>query len=178
MLPIANETLDLYHKFGGSAPVGVYGILQQNIFGSELFNNAQKRKYIELNKQYESIAKKVDFLSPVVYNLWFNNFEEWKARTDHHLAEGAKYAQKYNLQLIPYFSSSYLDKGFFKNKIIYPLSEAEMKQRLEYIKSKNVDGIIIWDTSVGVLKNGEKPIFDANQGFGKVLIDSVEQFKE
>lgn len=178
VLPTVTQTIDLYHQFGGSAPIGVYGILPQNVFGSEQFNENTKKQYIELNKQYESIANKVDFLSPVIYNIWFKDFNEWKRRTDHHLSEGEKYARKYNLKLIPYFSSSYLDKGFFENKIIHPLSEAEMKQRLDYIKSKNVDGIIIWDTSVGVLQNGEKPIFDANQGFGKVLLDSVKQFKE
>lgn len=46
-----------------------------------------------------------------------------------------------------------------------------MKQRLEYIQSQNVDGIIIWDTSIGILANGEKPIFDINKDFGKALFD-------
>lgn len=46
-----------------------------------------------------------------------------------------------------------------------------MKQRLDYINSKNVDGIIIWDSSIGVLSNGKKPIFDVNKGAAKAIIN-------
>ena len=171
VLPVVNQTLDLYHFFGGKAPVGVYGILPQNIFGLESIDKNTKEKYMSLNKQYENIAKKIDFLSPVIYNLWFRDFDEWKERTDFHLSEGKKYSEKYQLKIIPYFSSSYLDKGFFKNKIIYPLSEQEMKKRLDYIKSKNVDGIIIWDSSIGILKDGRKPTFDSTHGVGKAILN-------
>lgn len=72
--------------------------------------------------------QKVNFLSPVIYNIWFRDFEEWKKRTDHQLSESKKYASKYNLKVIPYFSSSYLEKDFFKNHIIYPLAEQEMNK--------------------------------------------------
>ncbi|SUU07280.1 hypothetical protein [Acinetobacter haemolyticus] len=109
--------------------------------------------------------------TPVIYNFWLKDFSEWKKRTSYNLSEGRKYAQKYNLKLIPYFSSSYLSTDFPSNNVISPLSEQEMKQRLEYIQSQNVDGIIIWDTSIGILANGEKPIFDINKDFGKALFD-------
>lgn len=175
ILPTVNQVLDLYHQYGGAAPVGIYGILPQNVFGLEKMNKNTERQYTQLNQQYESIATKVDFISPVIYNIWFSDFNEWKQRTDYHLLEAKKYATKYNLKIIPYFSSSYLDKNFSKNRIIKPLSEQEMKQRLTYIKSKNVDGIIIWDTSVGILENGEKPVFDANQGFGKAIIEFIKE---
>lgn len=171
ILPIVNQTLDLYHEFGGIAPVGIYGTLPQHVSNREPFNKTQKKKHSALNTQYESIATKVDFLSPVIYNFWLKDFSEWKKRTSYNLSEGRKYAQKYNLKLIPYFSSSYLSRDFPANKVITPLSEQEMKQRLEYIQSQNVDGIIIWDTSIGMLENGEKPTFDINKGFGKALFD-------
>ncbi|EEY75961.1 hypothetical protein [Acinetobacter calcoaceticus] len=171
VLPIVNQTLDLYHQYEGAAPVGVFAVLPQTVFGSESMDQMTEKKYLKLNQQYEEIAKKVDFLSPVIYNNWFRDFGEWKKRTDHQLSESKKYASKYNLKVIPYFSSSYLDKKFFKNHIIYPLTEQEMKQRLDYIRSKNVDGIIIWDSSIGVLSNGEKPTFDINKGAAKAIID-------
>lgn len=174
ILPTVNKVLDLYHQYGGAAPVGVYGILPQDI-ASEKLNKNTEIEYTQLNKQYEGIATKVDFISPVIYNNSFNNFYEWKKRTEYHLSEAKKYATKYNLKIIPYFSSSYLDKNFSKNRIIKPLSEQEMKQRLAYIKSKDVDGIIIWDTSIGILENGAKPIFDANQGFGKAIIEFIKE---
>ena len=174
ILPTVNKVLDLYHQYGGAAPVGVYGILPQDI-ASEKMNKNTEIGYTQLNQQYEGIATKVDFISPVIYNNSFNNFYKWKQRTDYHLLEAQKYAKKYNLKIIPYFSSSYLDKNFSKNRIIKPLSEQEMKQRLVYIKSKDVDGIIIWDTSIGILENGEKPVFDANQGFGKAIIEFIKE---
>ncbi|MCE6237779.1 hypothetical protein [Acinetobacter pittii] len=175
ILPIVNQTLDLYHQYEGAAPVGVFAVLPQTVFGSESMDQMTKKKYLKLNQKYEEIAKKVDFLSPVIYNNWFRDFGEWRKRTDHQLSESKKYASKYNLKVIPYFSSSYLDKDFFKNHIIYSLTEQEMKQRLDYINSKNVDGIIIWDSSIGVLSNGEKPTFDINKGAAKAIIDFAKK---
>ncbi|MEB6481007.1 hypothetical protein [Acinetobacter vivianii] len=173
VLPIVNQTLNLYHQYGGAAPVGVYGILPQSIFGSEYMHKNIEKEYISLNKNYESIAQKVDILSPVIYNLWFRDFNEWKRRVDHQLSESQSYAKKYNLKIIPYFSSTYLDKKYFKNRnnIIYPLTEQEMTQRLNYIRSKKVDGVIIWDPSGGILSNGNKPVFDINKGAAKAILD-------
>lgn len=169
LLPIVSKTLDLYHKHGGKAPVGVYGIVPQNIFANETFNSATKQKYTALNKQYEEVAKKVDFLSPVLYNTWITDFNQWKARIDFQMSESQKYAKKYNLKIIPYISGTYLDKGFFKNGIIHPLSESEMNQRLGYIKNQGVDGVIVWEGSTATLKNGERPTYDKNKGAYKVI---------
>ncbi|HAV4219326.1 hypothetical protein KTH87_13610 [Acinetobacter baumannii] len=178
VLPVVNETLDLYHQYGGAAPVGIFGVLPQNLFGSEDLNPKTKQLYKELNKQYEGVAQKVNFLSPVVYNLWFRDYNEWVQRTDFHIEEAKKYAKKYNLKVIPYFSSSYLDRDYFNNNIIYPLAEKEIQQRLNYIHSKNVDGVIIWDSSIGFLKNGNRPIFNVNKGGAKAIIKFSKSYNQ
>lgn len=171
VLPIVNKTLDLYHKYGGAAPVGVYGVLPQIIFADEQFNSSTKNRYKQLNKDAEGIAKKVDFLSPVLYNTWITDFNQWKVRVDFQMSEAHMYADKYNLKIIPYISGSYLDKGFFKNKIIHPLSESEMKQRLDYIKNKGADGVIVWEGSTAMLKNGKTPTYDKRAGAYKVITE-------
>lgn len=175
LLPIVNETLDLYHKHGGAAPVGVYGVLPQIIFADEQFNSNTKKRYIQLNKEAEEIANKVDFLSPVLYNTWITDFDEWKNRTEFQMSQARSYAKKYNLKIIPYVSGTYLDRGFFKNKIIHPLSETEMKQRLDYIKSKGANGVIVWEGSTATLKNGENPTYDKRSGAYKVITQFANQ---
>lgn len=171
LLPIVNTTLDLYHKHGGAAPVGVYGVLPQIIFADEQFDSSTKKRYVQLNKAAEGIAKKVDFLSPVLYNTWITDFDQWKSRVDFQMTEAQSYAKKYDIEVIPYISGSYLDKNFFKNKIIHPLSESEMKQRLDYIKSKGADGVIVWEGSTAILKNGKNPTFDKRSGAYKVITE-------
>lgn len=171
VLPTVQKTLDLYHQFGGKAPVGLYGVLPQNMYGTEALNNKQIEKYKALNQTYETISSQVNFLSPVIYNLNFRNFESWKARVDFQINEAQKYAKVHKLNVIPYFSMSYLIKHNNKQKIIDPLSEKEMSKRLQYIKSKNVNGIIIWDTNIGTLQNLQLPIFDSQKGAAKALIN-------
>lgn len=175
LLPIVNQTLDLYHQYGGAAKVGVFGVLPQSVFGTEKFNHNTQKQYIELNKEYEGIGQKVDFLSPVIYNLWFNDFNVWKRRVDFQLSEAQKYAKKYNLKIIPYYSSVYLDKGFHRNGKVADLTEAEMNKRLNYIKSKSVDGVIIWNPSGGKFDNNEQGIFDVNKGSSKAIVNFAKK---
>lgn len=175
LLPIVNRTLDLYHKHGGKAPVGVFGVLPHEISAREAFNVDTQKKYIALNKQYEDVAKKVDFLSPVIYNTWLTNFGDWKERTEFQMQQSKHYAKKYNLKIIPYISTSYWDSLFHKNKTMHPLSESEMSQRLKYIKSQGANGVIVWEGSTARLKNGEKPTYNKNIGAYKVITQFANQ---
>lgn len=171
VLPTVQKTLELYHQFGGKAPVGVYGILPQSLYSKETFNSDKITKYTNINKYYESIILQVDFLSPVIYNFNIKDFNDWENRTNFQITEAKKYAKEKNLKILPYFSITYMTKEIHKEKIIEPLSEQEALRRLNYIKSKGVDGVIIWDTSIGKLKDSRTPIFNSQQGSSKALLD-------
>ena len=171
VLPIVQKTLELYHQFGGKAPVGVYGVLPQGLPRTEIVNNEIRQKFINLNQRYEAVASQVNFLNPVIYNFNIRNFNDWKNRVDLQISEAKKYAQKYDVKIIPYFSITYITKEKGQEKIIEPLSEQEALRRLNYIKSKGVDGVIIWDTSVGKLKDSSPPIFNSQQGSSKALLN-------
>ncbi|MNR68896.1 hypothetical protein D3C85_1937610 [compost metagenome] len=46
-----------------------------------------------------------------------------------------------------------------------------MKQRLDYIKSKGADGVIVWEGSTAMLKNGKTPTYDKRAGAYKVITE-------
>lgn len=169
VLPIVKETLRLYHQYGGAAPVGVYALLPQNTYGGKL-DSGKTVLYTDLNKKYESIAKQVDFLSPVFYNYDQKNIDLWKKSVDFSMAESKKYAKKYNLKIIPYITSTYAEK---KDKYyVEQMSEKEMQQRLTYLKNAGANGVIIWESSEGFERstNG-KPAIDFSKGWAKVVKD-------
>lgn len=169
VLPIAEETLRLYHKYGGAATVGVYALLPQNTHGGKI-DGGKKALYIDLNKKYESIAKQVNFLSPVFYNYDQKNLDLWKKAVDFNMAEAKKYAIKYNLKIIPYVTSTYAEKR--DKYYVEQMSEKEMQQRLSYLKDAGADGVIIWESSQGfeISSNG-KPVIDFTKGWAKAVIE-------
>ncbi|OTG88643.1 hypothetical protein [Acinetobacter sp. ANC 3813] len=171
VLPTIQKTLSLYHKFGGKAPVGVYGVLPQGLPRTEIVDNEKRQKFINLNQAYETVASQVNFLNPVIYNFNIRDFNDWKNRVDLQISEAKKYAKKYNLKIIPYFSITYITKEKRGEKIIEPLTEQEASKRLNYIKSKGVDGIIIWDTNIGTLADSSAPIFNSQHGSSKALLN-------
>lgn len=168
VLPIAEKTLDLYHKFGGAAPVGVYALLPQNSYGARRLSNEEAKKtYTDLNKKYESIAKKVDFLSPVFYNYDKKDIDLWKKSASFHMAESRKYAKKYNLKIIPYITSTYTQR---KEKFyVEQMTEKDMQERLNYLKNAGADGVILWESSEAYEHNGKKPVLDFTHGWAKAL---------
>lgn len=174
VLPRVIEVLDLYHKHGGKAPVGVYALLPQNTHGGKnAANNPQK--YISLNKKYEIIASKVDFLSPVFYN-YDQDYSTWKKSVDLGMSEAHKYASKHNLKIIPYFSISYfVREKSGRVKYIVPLDQAETTKRLAYLKAKGADGLIVWDSSRYRESSGKKPTADINQGWLKGITDFLNK---
>lgn len=174
VLPRVIRVLDLYHHHGGKAPVGVYALLPQNTYGGKhVLKNS--KKFSELNKHYEIIAKKVDFLSPVFYN-YDTTYELWRGSVDFGMMEAKKYAEKYNLKIIPYFSISYFvkDKNGDIDHII-PLGENETKERLSYLKQKGVNGVIIWDSNAYRLSNREKPVADIKRGWLKGVAEFIRE---
>lgn len=175
VLPIINKSLDLYHEYGGAALIGVFGSLPQNIHPDDDFNLEKRNSYAKLNKQYEEIATKVDFISPVLYNNWIRDYDLWKRQAKFQIAQSKLYAKKYNLKIIPYMTGTYLyrdDIGKINKKITY-LSETEMKKRLAYVKSQNVEGVLIWEGSANdyELKSGGRPVFNRYQGPYKAITD-------
>ena len=50
-----------------------------------------------------------------------------------------------------------------------------MNKRLNYIKSKSVDGVIIWNPSGGKFDNNEQGIFDVNKGSSKAIVNFAKK---
>ncbi|HCQ9869378.1 TPA: hypothetical protein OMQ57_000074 [Acinetobacter baumannii] len=179
MLPMVIESLDLYHKFGGKAEIGVYGVLPQNVHPDEKLGKVLKRNYGSLNKQYEELASKVDFISPVLYNNWVRDYAQWESHAKFQIDQSKIYAKKYNLKIIPYMTGTYLfrkDIGKI-NKTIDYLSADEMKRRIQFVKNQGVDGVLIWEGSANDYKltDGKKPVFNQYSGPYSIITNLANQ---
>lgn len=170
ILPTVEKTLNLYHKNNGNKLVGVYGLLPQNTVGS----NFKPSKYSQLNEKYINIASLTTVLSPVLYNYDGEDFEKWKISADFALEETKKYSNTH--KIIPYLSPIYKVKRRTDNPkgfVIKQLSESDMKKRLDYLKSLNADGVLVWESSQSIEFDGSYPIFNPYTGWGKAIIDTV-----
>lgn len=161
VLPSLMAILDLYHAYGGKAPVGVYSLFPLNSYGGKNLDDKQKNKLITLNKQYEIIADKIDFISPVFYFYDDEDFEAWKKSVDFNLTQSLIIAKKYNLKIYPYITNSFRvskidpQTGTWVTKA---LSKKQMFTVLRYLKEKGADGAIIWTGSGVKDQRGEIPI--------------------
>lgn len=170
VLPVVQETLRLYHYYKGAAPVGVYALLPNDTYNHKLIGK-NHQMYLDLNQKYASIAKQVDFLSPVFYNYQKKDIEAWKKTVDFNMAEAKKYAKKYNLKIIPYVTSTYHESKdkFYVEQMTYN----EMKQRLTYLKTVGADGVILWESSEGFeISSKGKPVIDFTKGWTKAIKQS------
>ena len=170
ILPTVEKTLTLYQKNNGDDLVGVYGLLPQNTAGG----NFKNRKYVELNSKYANIASLTTVLSPILYNYDGDDFEKWKISADFAFKETQKY--KTTHKIIPYISPIYKvarRKDNSSGFIIKQLSEKDMKQRLNYLKKLNADGVLVWESSQSVEFDGSLPIFSPYKGWGKAIIDAA-----
>ncbi|HCW3772328.1 hypothetical protein ACT4WO_13710 [Acinetobacter baumannii] len=169
MIEPAKKTLMLYKQYGGKAPVGLYALFPRNTHGGERMTERRKAQYRENNKEYAELVKYVDFISPSLYNYDLRDFDSWKKSVDFSLEEARKYSQ--GKPIIPYVTASYYLPKSNNGKIkTIQLTETEMKQRLDYLKSKKVDGVIFWESGVTFNDKGERPTFRAKSGWGKALI--------
>ncbi|WP_352258750.1 hypothetical protein [Psychrobacter sp. TB55-MNA-CIBAN-0194] len=171
ILPTVEKTLSLYHKNNGNTLVGVYGLLPQNTVGS----NFKESKYTQLNSKYANIAPLTTVLSPVLYNYDGEDFEKWKISADFAFEATKKYSNTH--KIIPYLSPIYKVKRRTDNPkgfVIKQLSESDMKKRLDYLKSLNADGVLIWESSQSIEFDRSQPIFNPYTGWGKAIIDTVK----
>lgn len=170
MIEPAKQTLILYKKYGGKAPVGLYALFPRNTHGGERMTERRKAQYRENNKEYAELVKYVDFISPSLYNYDLRDFNNWKISVDFSLEEARKYSK--GKPIIPYITASYyLPKSNDGKVKTIQLTESEMKQRLDYLRSKKVDGVIFWESGVTFNEKEERPTFRVKSGWGKALID-------
>lgn len=179
VLPIVNQVIDLYKEYGGKAKIGVYGTLPQVIHPDVKLTKNTIIKYHQLNKQYEQLASKVDFLNPVIYNNWVRDYNAWKKHADFQIKQSKIYAKKYNLKIIPYMTGTYLfrkDIGKI-NKTIEYLPENEMLRRIQFVKNQEVDGVVIWEGSANDYKltDDTQPIFNQYAGPYKIITNLANQ---
>ncbi|HFE9726709.1 hypothetical protein [Acinetobacter baumannii] len=170
MIEPVKQTLILYKKYGGQAPVGLYALFPRNTHGGERMTERRKTQYRENNKEYAELVKYIDFISPSLYNYDLRDFNSWKKAVDFSLEEARKYSQ--GKPIIPYVTASYYLPKSSDGKIkTIQLTETEMKQRLDYLKAKKVDGVIFWESAVTYDEKGERPAFRIKSGWGKAIYD-------
>ncbi|MDS7929218.1 hypothetical protein RMB13_06965 [Acinetobacter sp. V102_4] len=172
-LPVILDALKLYKKYGGAAPVGVYGVLPQRTPNSMLSSN-WKNKYSTLNDQYSEIAKNVDFLSPTLYFYNLKDMNVWKAKAQFNMIEAQRYAKRYNLKIIPFISLSTwnVSKGKYK---IDPLSETNMNQTINYLKGLGADGVVVWESGTSIQDSDNKAaIFDVNKAAFRSVVKAAQ----
>ncbi|MDM1337019.1 hypothetical protein HXZ93_13560 [Acinetobacter pseudolwoffii] len=177
ILPSLLAIIDLYHAYGGKAPIGVYATLPQNTFGGSKLTTKREAQLVQLNKQYEIIAKKIDFLSPVFYFYDGNDLDNWKKSVDFGMRQSHLYAKKYNLKIYPYITNSFRNSP--KNPqtqgwTIELLDQKQMLNTLCYLKTKGADGAIIWASSQVVDANGVKPVINVQAPWFK----GVQKFEK
>lgn len=163
VLPNILKILDLYHEYGGKAPVGVYALLPVNTYGGNKLDDKRKNNLIALNKQYEVIATKVDFISPVFYFYDNEDLNAWQRSVDFNLGQSLIIAKKYNLKIYPYITNSFRisnvdpKTGLWTTKYI---NQNQMVDILKYLKEKGADGAIVWTASAARTEDGKVPVIN------------------
>ncbi len=177
-LHVIIEALKIYRELGGKAPIGVYAVLPQRIVQTiKPLNEEQKEEYFQLNKQYESLAKYVDFLSPTLYFYSKRNKQNWATQAALSMEEARKYAHKYDLKIYPFISLSTWD-AIDKKSYITPVSEEYMTNALLILKSQGADGVVVWESAAArTAKDKQFAIFETNKDSYKAVIDFAKKYK-
>lgn len=165
VLPTLLKIINLYHTYDGKAPIGVYATLPQNTFGGSKLTTKRKQQLIKLNKQYEIIANKIDFISPVLYFYDGEDLNSWKKSVDFNLDQSKILAAKYNLKIYPYITNSF--RMSQKNKktggwMIELLNQKQMYHVLTYLDQKGANGAIIWASSQVIDRSGSRLLITTN----------------
>lgn len=175
-LPVILDALNMYHKFGGKAPIGVYGVLPQRTPNKKMTEN-QKTDFVALNKQYKAIAGKVDFLAPTLYFYSLKDMDIWKNKAQFNMQEAKKYARQYDLKIYPFVSLSNWDiqnQRFF----ITPMTEQSMTTALSFLKSQGANGVVLWESGSSRHASDKMPaVFDMNRDSFKSVVKIMNDNK-
>lgn len=172
-LSIILDVLKTYKKLNGKAPIGIYSFIPQNTYGTKFLSSQKKIMVENLNKEHSKVIALIDFISPSLYNYDGNNLNDWKKATLFNINEAKKYAN--GKPIFPYITGTYHVKGSSNALIYKDLSEIEMQQRLLYLEFLGANGVIVWQSSRELNFLGKAPIFNADKGWGKALIEYVKQ---
>ena len=173
VLPNISKIIDIYYQSEGVAPIGIYAMLPQNTYGGLKLNEETKERYTKLNKQYEVLAPKINFLSPSFYFYNGEDLDAWKKSVDFNMEQSLQIAKKYNLKIYPYVTNTFRFNGRDKDKaVIKPLTQEQMFMVLSYLKEKGADGAIIWAGSGTREANGKLPVIN----FEDPWFQGIQQF--
>lgn len=173
VIPRVLKTLEIFRRYNSTNPVGVYATAPQNTYGWR--NNSLI--YDALNPAYAPVAEKVDFLSPVLYNYTEKDIEKWKKSARYNLDA----AKGYNTgkPIIPYISPTHFPPKI-PNELNSPvkvehLTEDEMRERIRFLRDNGAAGCIVWASSRERDLAGKPVVFDAESGWGKVLVEYARE---
>ena len=175
VIPGVSEILSIYHHYNTVTPAGVYGTAPQDSYE---WGPGVPAKFDAINQRYASVARQVDFLSPVLYNYNGGDTAAWKFAADYNMAA----AKKYNTgkPIVPYIDIAIvLKKNEFSGDNTGPipvrmLTEAEMHSRLQTLYDLGASGCIVWASTRFRTPDGKAPVFDRNSGWGKALADFAQ----
>lgn len=167
VVPSILTILSLFRDINVKSQVGIYATIPQNTYGIK----PDDASYKQLNKQYERLIDRVDYISPSLYNYEKIDFKIWSANTKFILKTAKKYPNA--KPIIPYISpiirlgaSSKARNGH----LVIELSEKEMTKRLEALYALGASGCIIWASSQDRDASGQRLKFNPTQGFGKAVV--------
>ncbi|WP_151791656.1 hypothetical protein [Acinetobacter soli] len=176
VLPTLFSILDIYKANGGNENIGVYSILPQSSVGGINLTSEKKLHLMNLNKKYEILASRINFLSPVFYFNDGENLDYWKKAVDFNMEQSLKIAKKYNLKIYPYITNAFrYNENNKKLTYIKTLTEEQMFDVLNYIKNKGADGVIIWAGSGTPYENGELPKIKLSSPWFKGVVRFINQ---
>jgi len=172
VIPRVLTVLDLFRRYNKSNKYGVYATAPQNTYGWR--GNAMI--YDLLNPKYHQVADKVDFLSPVLYNYTGKDIEKWKKSAKYNIDAAKQYGT--GKPIVPYITPTYFPEkipaGSDSRVPVTYLTEQEMRDRIAFLKENGASGCIIWASSREVDGDGNPPVFDEKQGWGKAVVEMLK----
>ncbi|HEU0230925.1 MAG TPA: hypothetical protein VFR20_10165 [Burkholderiaceae bacterium] len=173
VIPRVSEILRIFHHYNTVIPAGVYATAPQNTFAWKPNTPA---RFDALNPRYASVARQVDFLSPVLYNYNGGDTARWRLNADYNMQAAKKYHT--GKPIIPYINIAVVLKTSKRDKrapiLVRMLTEAQMHARLQALYDLGASGCIVWASTRFRTADGKTPVFDRNSGWGKALADFAQ----
>jgi hypothetical protein len=141
--------------------LGLYATVPQNTYGytSTIHN------YDKYNKAYSSVAAKVDYFGPSLYNYNGVDSVAWKSAAAYNVSACTLYGFT-SKRILPYITPEVTVNG-----VTTELSYNDMMLRLQYLYSLGANGCLVWTSSATRDASGNKIYVDVTTGWAKALVD-------
>ncbi len=141
--------------------LGLYATVPQNTYGY----TSTIHSYDKYNKGYSSVAARVDYFSPSLYNYNGVDSVAWENAAAYNVSACTLYGFP-SKRILPYITPEVTVNG-----VTTELSYNDMMLRLQYLYSLGANGCLVWTSSSTRDANGNKIYVDVTTGWAKALVD-------